>query len=143
MERQPKPSSVERLPFRTTLSEQRIIGDLLGIGGLREPGFAARVTTAAFLRSQLIDTAAVFIEWLRHELFPQEAQLRERRTELLREVNGGPLRVHFDQSLETATLTLQAKIRSNEEYQALLHRLKSFDFAAWQNHCDTERTDAD
>lgn len=143
MAQPPKPASDGLMPFRATQSEQRIIRDLLATGEVRRPGYSAQVTEPAFLEGQLVQSAAVFIDWLKNDLFPQETQLRSRRAELLHELNGGPLRAHFDQNLETATLTLQAKIRSKEEYQALLNRLKAFDFAAWQKHCEAERTDAD
>lgn len=131
------------LPFAATHSEERIISELLVTGELREQGFRMRVTAADFLVQQLISNAAQFIDFLQHELFPQEMLLRQRRTEQLQALQGKVLRVHFDQTLETPTLTLQARIRNQAEFEDTLRRLQRFSFADWQRHCEQERTDAD
>ncbi len=147
----PKPASDDRdkrsetalLPFSQTHSEKRIIAELLATGEIREEGFTDRVTDAAFLSQQMITNAAQYIEFLQHELFPQEMQLKQRRAEKLRELQGNVLRVHFDQTLETSTLTLQARIRNAAEFADTLRRLQRFSFAEWQRHCEEERADAD
>lgn len=131
------------LPFAATHSEQRIIAELLATGELRELGFTARVTAADFLARQLISDAEQFIDYLLHELFPQEMLLVQRRTEHLQPLQGTVLRVHFDQTLETPTLTLQARIRNVAEFEDTLRRLQRFSFADWERHCEQERTDAD
>lgn len=131
------------LPFALTHSEQRIVAELLATGELREAGFKARVTAAEFLSAQLVTNAAQFIDYLQHELFPQEMLLRQRRSEQLQPLQGKALRVHFDQNLETPTLILQARIRNEAEFEDTLRRLQHFSFADWQRHCDQERVDAD
>ncbi len=133
----------QHLPFAATHSEQRIVSELLATGELREAGFSDRVTATTFLAKQMITSAAQFIDYLQHELFPQEMLLRQRRAEQLQQLQGMALRVHFDQSLETPTLTLQARIRSEAEYDDTVRRLQRFSFADWQRHCEQERADAD
>ncbi|MFZ5628305.1 MAG: hypothetical protein ACOY5B_04195 [Spirochaetota bacterium] len=132
-----------RLPFPLTHSEERIVTELLATGELREHGFGSRVTAADFLSSQLITNGVQFIDFLQHELFPQEMLLRQRRSEYLQPLQGKVLRAHFDQSLETPTLTLQARIRNQAEFEDTLRRLQRFSFIEWQRHCEQERADAD
>ncbi|HNL11159.1 MAG TPA: hypothetical protein PKM44_11650 [Turneriella sp.] len=131
------------LPFPLTHSEERIVAELLVTGELREAGFRSRVTAADFLAQQLVSNATQFIDYLQHELFPQEMLLRQRRAERLQPLQGKALRAHFDQSLETPTLTLQARIRSEAEFEDTLRRLQRFNFAEWLRHCEEERADAD
>lgn len=139
----PWPLWPNALPFHTTHSERRIIQELIAIGELRESGFAARAITPDFLSAEKIHSAQKLIEHLEEILFPQEVKLRQKRAALLQDLNGGVLRVHFDNSLETATLTLQARVQNAAEFDDLLRRLQRFDFAAWQEHCASERADAD
>jgi hypothetical protein len=151
VERSAKPASgcseteqaIISLPFRLTHSEERIIAELLAMGELRDTGFKQRVTSKEFLAQHLVTSAAEFIEYLQHELFPQEMQLRRRRAELLQPLQGKALRAHFDQSLETPTLLLQARIHNEAEFADTLQRLMCFSFADWQRHCEQERADAD
>jgi hypothetical protein len=151
VERSAKPASgrseadpaISSLPFRLTHSEERIIAELLAMGELRDTGFKQRVTSKEFLAQHLVTSAAEFIEYLQHELFPQEMQLRRRRAELLQPLQGKALRAHFDQSLETPTLLLQARIHNQAEYDDTLRRLQRFSFTDWQRHCEQERADAD
>jgi hypothetical protein len=70
-------------------------------------------------------------------------QLRQRRAEKLQPLQGRVLRAHFDTSLETPTLILQARIRNQADFDDTLRRLQSFSFEEWQRHCDEERADAD
>jgi hypothetical protein len=151
MVRRPKSASdhqsdrqlVADLPFAMTHSEARIVSELLATGSLREAGFTERVTSHDFLAERRIHTAAHFIEYLQHELFPQEMKLRQRRAEKLQPLQGRVLRAHFDTSLETPTLILQARIRNQADFDDTLRRLQSFSFEEWQRHCDEERADAD
>ncbi|GAB4432919.1 MAG: hypothetical protein OHK0011_15860 [Turneriella sp.] len=151
MARRPKAASDDErdrpvgtgLPFAMTHSEERIIAELLVTGEVREAGFKTRVMAPDFLTQQLISSAAQFIDYLQHELFPQEMLLRQRRAEKLQSLQGKALRVHFDQSLETPTLILQARIRNQAEFEDTLRRLQRFSFTDWQRHCEKERADAD
>lgn len=132
-----------QLPFHTTHSEERLIADLLRTGEIRQPGFRKNMTEPEYLKRQAISTAAQFIAHLEVILFPQEMALRQKRQKKLAPLNCSFLRTHSDASLETATLTLQAKIRNAEEYSELLRRLTQFDFAEWQKYCESERCNAD
>ena len=151
MARRPRAASDEQsdrpvvtgLPFASTHSEERIIAELLLTGEVREAGFRSRVMAPDFLEQQLVSTAAQFIDYLQHELFPQEMLLCQRRSEKLQPLQGRALRAHFDQSLETPTLTLQARIRNQAEFEDTLRRLQNFSFADWVLHCEEERADAD
>lgn len=131
------------LPFTATHSQRRILTELLSTGELRETGFAGRVASADFLRAQMISNSAQLIEFLQHELFPQEMQLRARREERLQTLQGRAMRVHYDQSLETPTLIVQARIHTQADFQDTLQRLQDFGFAEWQRQCDQERADED
>jgi hypothetical protein len=131
------------LPFALTHSQERIISELLLTGEIREPGFKDRVTAPEFLAQQLVSTAAQYIDYLQHELFPQEMLLCQRRAEKLQPLQGKALRAHFDQSLETPILTLQARIRNQADFDDTLRRLQRFSFDDWQRHCEQERADAD
>lgn len=131
------------LPFHSTHSERKIISELIEIGERRESGFGTRVMTPEFFTARRIRTATELIRQLEHLLFPQEMQLRQKRADFLKRLNGGMLRVHFDSSLETAALTIQARVQSAAEFDDLVRRLQSFNFTDWQRHCESERADAD
>lgn len=138
----PRGISTPKFPFHTTQSELRILGELLAIVALRGKN-AAEWQNEDFLTSRNITTAAICIEALRETLFPEETKLRKKRAEFLRPLNGSPLRAHFDQSLETAVITLHAQVQNKVEYENLLKRLQAFNFDEWQKLCDDERIDAD
>jgi hypothetical protein len=138
----PRGAHANELPFRATQSEQRIIKELLSVMALRG-GDISQWKNADFLSSRNIRTAADCIDALRAELFPQEAELRRQRTEALRPLNGGPVRTHFDQSLETSALTIHATIHSKTDFEMLLKRLMAFDFDGWREACESERINAD
>jgi hypothetical protein len=138
----PRGTSDLRFPFHVTQSEARIMRELLAIVALRGDE-AAEWQNEDFLTSRSITTAAGCIEALREDLFPEETKLRKKRAEFLKPLNGSPMRAHFDQSLETATLTLHAQVQSKLDYENLLKRLQAFNFDEWQAHCDRERIDAD
>ncbi len=131
-----------KFPFHTTQSELRILSELLAIMTLRGKDRAAW-QNEDFLTSRSIGTAAACIEALREELFPEETRLRRERTEFLKPLNGGAVRAHFDQSLETAALTIQAQVHNKADYDNLVARLQAFSFDAWQARCNSERVDAD
>jgi len=127
-------SAEDRLPFHATASEKRII---------RELGEIARVRGMQLPDTATFTAAAEYISRLNEVLFPQESRLIAERERLLKPLNSGPLRAHFDRSLEGHALTLQAKVRDAAEYAALLEKIKAFDFDAWVMHCEGERSDAD
>ncbi len=131
------------IPLRATQSEARILDELLSIAALRGNDSQSKWTDAAFLKASGIETAEACIQAMRAELFPHETALRARRVEALRSINGGPVRTHFDNTLETAALTVHAQIKSKADYENLLARLQSFDFSEWQHLCESERIDAD
>lgn len=93
--------------------------------------------------AQETDTAATYIARLKAKLFPEETRLAAERTKLLQDLQTSFAKFHFDQDLETATITIQAKIGNDTEYRELLDRLHKFDFSAWQEHCTNERSHAD
>jgi len=132
----------ERFPFRATQSEQRIIKELLSVATLRG-GDISQWQNADFLNSRGITTAAASIEALREDLFPEEAKLRRNRADSLKKLSGGPVRAHFDQTLESSTLTIHAQIHNKADYESLLKRLQAFDYDQWQDLCNNERIDAD
>lgn len=138
----PRGAHENELPFRATQSEQRIIKELLSIAALRGADISIW-KNADFLNSRVIATAADCIDALRAELFPQETQLRRQRAEALRSLNGGPVRTHFDQSLETSALTIHATIHNKTDFDLLLKRLQAFDFDRWREACESERINAD
>lgn len=121
-------------PFHVTTSERRIIGDLLAIAQRRSVLLPDPATA---------QSARMYIQILEHALFPELAALRERRVTLLQPLQAEAVRAHFDMTLESSVVTLNAKIRSGEELRSLVEKLRSFDFEAWQNHCDSERMHAD
>jgi hypothetical protein len=131
------------IPLRATQSETRILHELLGISKLRAANSQDKWQDSDYLKSMGIETAAACIEAMRAELFPLETALRKRRAEALREINGGPVKSHFDNTLETASLTINAHIKNKSDYDTLLTKLQAFDFSAWQQHCESERIDAD
>lgn len=124
------------LPFHATESEKRIIRELRQTAALRENADALTPIDGA-------ETAAAYIAQLRARLFPEEARLAEERVRLLKPLQTDFMRASFDQSLETATLTINVKIRTITEYRTLVEKIGRFDFAAWSQHCDAERADAD
>jgi hypothetical protein len=127
-------SAEDRFSFHTTASEKRI---------LRELGEVARIRGVQLPDAGVFSGAAECISRLNEILFPQESRLLAERERLLKPLNSGPLRVHFDRSLESPALTLQAKVRDAADYAALLGRLGAFDFETWARHCEEERSDAD
>lgn len=127
-------NGAHQFPFHTTESEKRILGELLQIASLR----GEKLTPEA-----LGENAALAITNLKERLFPAETRIALEREKLLKNLQGNSLRTHFDQTLETATLTINAKIRTAAEYRAFLEKLSAFDFEAWSRHCDSERSDAD
>lgn len=131
-----------KFPFHTTQSELRILAELLSIVTVRGKD-ATDWQNEDFLISRNIKTAADCIEALREELFPEETRLRRERAEFLKPLNGGAVRAHFDQSLETAALTIHAQVQNKADYDNLLARLQAFSFEEWQARCNSERVDAD
>lgn len=138
----PGSDSAVEFPFHVTQSELRILKDLIAIAALRGNA-TAEWQNEDFLASRNITTAAACIESLKEALFPEETRLRRKRTEFLKPLNGSGARVHFDQSLESAALTLHAQINNRAEYESLVKRLQSFDYDEWQALCNSERVDAD
>jgi hypothetical protein len=138
-------NAVSQLPFHTTESEKRIIRELLVTFELRnlEKGASLIDINSKALTDGRINTATKFIAYLKENLFPTETKLIQKRGDFLKPLQADALRVHFDQTLETATLALNAKIRNAVEYRLLLEKLNAFDFEAWVRHCETERSDAD
>ncbi|MBX3720406.1 MAG: hypothetical protein KF713_01080 [Turneriella sp.] len=124
------------LPFHATESEKRIIRELTQTANLRENGQALTAIDGA-------STAAIYIAQLRARLFPAETRLAAERTRLLKPLQTDFMRTSFDQTLETATLGINAKIRTAEEFRSFAEKIGSFDFEAWSRHCDNERADAD
>ncbi len=132
----------KQLPFRATQSELRILRELLAIVALRG-GDTAQWQNEDLLTSRGITTAVACIAALKEELFPEEARLRRSRANAIKALNGGPLRAHFDQTLETAALTVHAHIQNRADYESLLKRLQTFNFDEWQDLCNNERINAD
>lgn len=133
-----------RFPFHATQSEQRILRDLVGVAALREKKEADEHFAASLL-SQL-DSAAdasAAISALQQQLFPHEAELRQKRAEFLHPLQNRASRVHFDQTLETDEIGIAVKIRNAEDFAALKKAIDNFDYSAWQRHCEGERIDAD
>lgn len=131
-----------QFPFRATQSELRILKELLAIVALRD-GDTAHWLNEDLLTSRGITAAAACIAALKEELFPEEARLRRSRANAIKPLNGGPLRAHFDQTLETAALTIHAHIQSKADFESLLKRLQTFNFDEWQDLCSKERINAD
>lgn len=131
------------IPLRVTQSEARILNELLSIATLRAAGSREKWIDSDYLKSVGIESAEACIGAMRAELFPLETALRKNRTTALRALNGGSLRTHFDNTLETASLTIHAQIKSKADFDNLVTRLQSFEFSEWQRLCDGERIDAD
>lgn len=131
------------LPFRATESERRILGDLYEIVRLREGAVPAGLYQKEYLARENITSSADLIAHLQRKLFPQEAAARADRAARLQTLQTATMRAHFDANLETAALTLQIKVKTAKEYAAMLDTLGAFDFAAWQEACASERSDAD
>jgi recombinational DNA repair ATPase RecF len=122
------------LPFHTTVSEARIISELLAIAKRR--GSAVPPTDQA-------QNAGKYIEILEESLFPHTRALVARRADLVGELNTTFSHVNFDRNLESAEIKLQATIKNESDYQDLVRRLQNFDFGAWVRHCAAERQHAD
>lgn len=133
-----------QFPFHATQSEQRILRDLIGVAALREKKEADE-QFGARLFSQLgsATDASAAISALQQQLFPREAELRQKRAEILHPLQNRASRVHFDQTLETDEIGMAVKIRNAEDFAALKKAINNFDYAAWQRHCEGERIDAD
>jgi hypothetical protein len=132
------------LPFRATQSEQRIILDLLQTGKLRW-GFewqSLRTDHTSLAEKQISDAAGL-IRSLQTELFPEEARLKAARAKNLASLTNDKTKVIFDESLESDSIEIHARLTSGEDLQRLLKALSAFDFAQWQHQCETERMDAD
>lgn len=133
-----------RFPFHATQSEQRILRDLICVAANREKKeadeqFAANI----FAQLGAATDASAAISALQQQLFPREAELRQKRAEFLHPLQSRASRVHFDQTLETDEIGMAVKIRSAEDFAALKKAIGNFDYAAWQRHCEGERIDAD
>ncbi len=128
--------TVQNLPFHTTESEKRIIRELLQVAALRKNADGLTVAQAG-------DTATAYIARLKTNLFPLETAIAAERTRLLKTLQTDFMRAQFDQTLETAALTFNAKIRTSAEYHLLVDKLNAFDFETWLKHCENERADAD
>jgi recombinational DNA repair ATPase RecF len=138
------PNQSFHFPFHATQSEQRILRDLIAVAAVRQKAVAdADFAKALISRLGPVTDAAHAIAALQQQLFPLETQLRQRRAELLQPLQTRASRTHFDQTLETAEIGMTVKIRNAEDFAALKAAIVKFDFAAWQHHCESERSDAD
>jgi len=122
------------MSFNATASEQRIISDLTAIFKRRK---------LAIQPSDNFASAAAYIAALEQQLFPETYKLRAARAAFIAPLRSSNSRATFDNDLETATLTINATLRSREDYADFLSRLKNFDFDAWLLHCEAERIHAD
>lgn len=138
------PNQSFHFPFHATQSEQRILRDLITVAAIRQKTEAdADFAKALITRLGPVTDAAHAIAALRQQLFPHETQLRQRRAEILQPLQTRASRTHFDQTLETDEIGMTVKIRNAEDFAALKAAIAGFDFAAWQRHCEGERSDAD
>ena len=123
------------LPFHATESEKRIIRELRQTAALR--------ANTSLMATDGFTSAEAYITKLRENLFPMETRLAAERARLLKPLQNDFMRASFDQTLETATVSLAVKIRTAEEYRRFTDNIAAFDFDAWSRHCDAERADAD
>lgn len=125
-----------QFPFHTTQSEKRILAELHQITHLRQ-------AHEVFAQALKAESAAAAISLLEQQLFPAEAELRRQRHKLLAPLNHAPLRAHFDHTLETAEIVLNAKILNQKDFERVKEAINGFDILTWLKHCEAERTNAD
>jgi hypothetical protein len=138
----PRGAHENELPFRATQSEQRIIKELLSVAALRGADISIW-KNADFLNSRAITTAADCIDALRAGVISARNPAAPPTGRSIAPLNGGPVRTHFDQSLETSALTIHATIHNKTDFDLLLKRLQAFDFDRWRETCESERINAD